>query len=1555
MTTWLNKLKENLNTAQLKLDTYTLSSDNNVVVFEDDVEIGRGQKITFDYNGGELLVIPLGKVTKMQLERGSEESEWKLAWEDLPSGQKSARFISGNGTFTYAGSESFDDYTAIVDLYSDGEVYVNDILATNGNNKIESHGSVKIKIQGDDVIVANPKIKDYYAKPLELQSMSTGTIFNPISKIRAFYEDDKAFESGNNDGSTLEVDSKIATQQSTNYIRSVLNGYQYIPVNASGVYIDPAVELGDTVTYGNQEALVANAKYTFDGSVIADIVTPLGSEENYDEPYNKLVQQQFNKKVSLGDNYNGTTISRDKGIEMVYSPDGTEDSAIGKFYADAARGMAFQYRQTPSQNWQDWLYFDPVEKVFKIQMYEDAIDNIELNETFFMYSPNENGVPMYNTPDESTRYIGLASAKEKPNNPSAYQWVLTKGMEGDIGVGVLDTLVQYQIGDSGTIRPTGTWLNEVPQGTKGKFLWNRTTFIFTDNSQTATYSVSYYAEDGKPGKDGTSVTILGEFESENELPESGNTNGDGYIIDGDLWVWISDHWSNVGRIKGDDGLDGRSITDTEMQYYVSTSKETLVGGEWINTAPEWEEGKYLWTRLKISYKNPVGEEYTTPSIDGLWENVEKLHKKQVQFEVTLDGIKQSVEYANFDSVVVNGSGEFGTHENWTSYITNEVTIPYTGMNAQPYMTPYSTFIIVPNKNSMAGSDLRFFKKGQTQNGPYRVFNDFEYGLKIRRTVGSQEFHIELYEYKENNSINRTQLFTFTGDKPYEEISGIEFHEQTDYVGIMVITPNASTSNTLQLTELTLGIGNPKQYRQTALEVLQYAKGQFDLQSNKIELNIDEIKQVGELSVENKNNITMLGNQTVLKVKQNGSVALVDIKADAETGSEIKFKADQLQIDATTEFASGYDPSTKATPQQVTDAFEDALEYTDEAETSAKNHANTQANTARDTARNDLASKLGYTNYTNMINAVAGGKTLISGGFINTELLKANAILATHINVTNLSAISSSLGAITAGSLNIGSGKFVVSSSGTLSATGANISGTITAAAGTIGGWNITSSYFDIKPNSSNNNNRMYFDSAGTYRIRAYNASGTSVFWVNNVGKLYATNAEIKGKIEATSGSFPASLVTGKLTSGQINANNITATGVTLTGTITANSGRIGGWLIRSEYLDYQPTSGSNNSRFLIHAGAGSSYRIRAYDASGTARFVVSSAGALTATNATITGTITASAGTIGGFRIGSGTLATTEGSVKTIIKTGGDVAIGAGVPSGNADNNTSGAKFQVYHNGRVNASDLRVTGGTIGGFDISSSYLMYRSGTDAYGFYLQPQATTSSYKIRANNSSGTRVFSVSGAGQLYATGATISGAITATSGKIGNYTISSGSLVGNNVTLRSSSITIAGVTMQSDPSYGNGRIVFSHQIKVTGIIQSTSTIYGNALEITSRKNAIVPTRDGVRGVHAYETAVAHFGDIYETFVNEVLYVEIEPLFSDTIELNDYHVFVSAYSNGNVWVENRTPQGFEIHTSVPMNVSYEIKGIRKAFRNDRLPLSEMTIEEYARRVDGYEPS
>ena len=67
--------------------------------------------------------------------------------------------------------------------------------------------------------------------------------------------------------------------------------------------------------------------------------------------------------------------------------------------------------------------------------------------------------------------------------------------------------------------------------------------------------------------------------------------------------------ASISLTKVDDGRGIKSVTD---QYYLSTSNTTQTGGSWSSTMPEWEDGKYIWTRSYVVWSD--GTESTTDPV-----------------------------------------------------------------------------------------------------------------------------------------------------------------------------------------------------------------------------------------------------------------------------------------------------------------------------------------------------------------------------------------------------------------------------------------------------------------------------------------------------------------------------------------------------------------------------------------------------------------------------------------------------------------------------------------------------------------------------------------------------------------------------------------------------------------------------------------------------------------------------------------------------------------------------------------------------------------------------
>lgn len=78
---------------------------------------------------------------------------------------------------------------------------------------------------------------------------------------------------------------------------------------------------------------------------------------------------------------------------------------------------------------------------------------------------------------------------------------------------------------------------------------------------------------------------------------------------------------------GEKGEPGKGVGTITAQYYVSDTKESLVGGQWTEETPKnWSKGKYLWRRDKITYTNPPSTDYTIPYCDSSWEAVNELQE-----------------------------------------------------------------------------------------------------------------------------------------------------------------------------------------------------------------------------------------------------------------------------------------------------------------------------------------------------------------------------------------------------------------------------------------------------------------------------------------------------------------------------------------------------------------------------------------------------------------------------------------------------------------------------------------------------------------------------------------------------------------------------------------------------------------------------------------------------------------------------------------------------------------------------------------------------------------
>lgn len=302
----------------------------------------------------------------------------------------------------------------------------------------------------------------------------------------------------------------------------------------------------------------------------------------------------------------------------------------------------------------------------------------------------------------------------------------------------------------------------------------------------------------------------------------------------------------------------------------------------------------------------------------------------------------------------------------------------------------------------------------------------------------------------------------------------------------------------------------------------------------------------------------------------------------------------------------------------------------------------------------------------------------------------------------------------------------------VTSSGLTVTGAITATSGTLSNLTVTGRLYFGGNNSyyidPNYNDGSYYISLPGFRVD--DGSG-AVF----SGRLSAPSGTIGGFTISTSSIYKTKTAYSNTTAGVYIGTDGIGLGagkfyVTSAGALTCTSGAIGGFTIGSSSIYKTKTAYSNSTAgvYLGTDGIGL----------GVGTFYVTSAGALTATSATITGTINATGGTFTNVTI-TGSIYFNEDQSYFLSPNYNNGSWYIYLP-----------KFRVDDTSAYFSGTLQAPGGNIGGFTIGTSSIYktktsYNSSAD--GVYIGTDGI----------GLGKGTFYVTAAGALYATSATIAG------------------------------------------------------------------------------------------------------------------------------------------------------------------------------------------------------
>ena len=220
-------------------------------------------------------------------------------------------------------------------------------------------------------------------------------------------------------------------------------------------------------------------------------------------------------------------------------------------------------------------------------------------------------------------WICIESTTTQEPSDSSTDWlkVISKGedgqdgQDGKDGKGVQSVDVLYYLSSSSTSLSGGSWSTNSPTWVDGKYIWTRSVITYTDSTSTTTNPICSTGSTGETGIGVKSVAEQYYLSTSYSTPTGGSwqTSVPAWQDGKYIWTRVVITYTNntytetdpvcVTGGKGPSGNDGVGISAVDVLFYLSTSSSSLEGGAWSTTSPKWEDGKYLWTKTKVTYTN----------------------------------------------------------------------------------------------------------------------------------------------------------------------------------------------------------------------------------------------------------------------------------------------------------------------------------------------------------------------------------------------------------------------------------------------------------------------------------------------------------------------------------------------------------------------------------------------------------------------------------------------------------------------------------------------------------------------------------------------------------------------------------------------------------------------------------------------------------------------------------------------------------------------------------------------------------------------------------------
>ena len=343
------------------------------------------------------------------------------------------------------------------------------------------------------------------------------------------------------------------------------------------------------------------------------------------------------------------------------------------------------------------------------------------------------------------------------------------GEDGKPGVSVTLADVEYAQSTSNSVAPTTGWQTTAPTWINGRYIWSRTKVSYSDNTTTYTKAVCITGGKGSTGDSGVGVSSIIEqyylsSSATSLLNGSWSTTRPTWKDKWYIWTRSVITYTNgtsdttaaicVTGSKGDKGEDGKpgvSVTLADVEYAQSTSNSVAPTTGWQTTAPTWINGRYIWSRTKVSYSDNTTTYTKAVCITGGKGSTG-------DSGVGVSSIIEQYYLSSSATSLLNGSWST-TRPTWKDkwYIWTRSVITYTNGTSDT-----TAAICVTGSKGDKGEDGKPGDKGEKGDSPVLVYRGI---YDSSKTYYGNSKRLDAVKYNNQYYIARIDARTFTGFVP----------------------------------------------------------------------------------------------------------------------------------------------------------------------------------------------------------------------------------------------------------------------------------------------------------------------------------------------------------------------------------------------------------------------------------------------------------------------------------------------------------------------------------------------------------------------------------------------------------------------------------------------------------------------------------------------------------------------------------------------------------------------------------------------------------------------